>query len=82
MPIGGSSPKPRPRNYSGADLMRRVFEVDVMECPECGGAMRILAAIHPHRATRSILDRLGLPSRAPPITPPVSETSVELEAWS
>ena len=36
--------------------MRRVFEVDVLECPECGGSMRILAAIHPPEATRAILD--------------------------
>lgn len=62
--------------------MRRVFEVDVLECPECGSVMRILAAIHPPEATRAILDCLGLPSRAPPISPAVSETSVELEAWS
>jgi hypothetical protein len=31
--------------------------------------MRILAAIHPPRATRAILECLGLSSRAPPITP-------------
>jgi len=80
--IDESSAKPRPRNYSWAELMHRVFEVDVLECPECGSAMRILAAIHPPEATRAILECLGLPSRAPPISPPVSETSVELEAWS
>jgi len=59
--IEGTFPRPRPRNYSWADLMRRVFEVDVLECPECGGGMRILAAIHPPEATRAILDCLGLP---------------------
>jgi hypothetical protein len=58
----------RPRNYSWAELMQRVFEVDVFECPECGGRMRILAAIHPPRATRAILECLGLSSRAPPVT--------------
>jgi len=79
VPIGGSSPKPRPRNYSWADLS--VFEVDVLECPGCGGAMRILAAIHPPEATRAILDCLGLPSRAPPVSAPVCETSVEMEEW-
>jgi len=30
--------------------------------------MRILAAIHPPENTRKILDCLGLPSRAPPLT--------------
>ena len=81
-PIDESSAKPRPRNYSWAELMRRVFEIDVLECPECGNAMRILAAIHPPEASRAILECLGLPSRAPPISPPVFETSADLEAWS
>ncbi len=82
VPIEGTSPRSRPRNYSWAELMRRIFEVDVLECPECGSAMRILAAIHPPEATRAILECLGRPSRAPPISPAVSETSVDLEAWS
>ena len=60
----------------------RLFEIDVLKCLECGSTMRILAAIHPPEASRAILDCLGLPSRAPPISPPVSERSVELEAWS
>ena len=54
------------RRYPWADLLRRVFAVDVFECPDCGGRMRILAAIHPPEATRDILECLDLPSRAPP----------------
>jgi hypothetical protein len=57
----------RSRNYSWAELMHRVFEIDVLECPECRGRMRILAAIHPPHATRAILECLGLSSRAPPV---------------
>ena len=57
------------RRYAWANLLRRVFAVDVLECPDCGGPMRILAAIHPHEATRAILECLGLPSRAPPTAP-------------
>jgi len=49
--------------------MRRVFAVDVLKCPDCGGPMRILAAIHDPTAIRVILDSLGLPSRAPPNLP-------------
>ena len=59
--------RPRPRNYSWAELMRRVFLADVLECAECHGRMRILAAIHSPEAIRAILECLGLPSRAPPI---------------
>ncbi len=49
--------------------MRRVFAVDVLECPDCGGRMRILAAIHSPDAVRAILGSLGLPSRPPPNLP-------------
>jgi len=31
--------------------------------------MRIIATIHPPDATRAILTCLGLPARAPPLTP-------------
>ena len=47
--------------------MQRVFEVDMLECPECRGPMRVLAAIHSAEAIRAILEYLRLPSRAPPI---------------
>ncbi len=57
------------RNYSWAELMKRVWKVDVMECPRCQGRMRILAAIHSPDAIRGILECLGLPTRAPPICP-------------
>ena len=45
----------RPRNYSWAELMRRVWDLDVLECPRCFGRMRILAAIHSSVAIRKIL---------------------------
>ena len=57
----------RPQNCSWAELLHRVFSVDVLECPKCSGRMRILAAINPPEAIRKILDCLGIPSRAPPI---------------
>lgn len=61
-----------PRNYTWAELMKRVFELDVLVCDRCGGRMRILSAIHSPEAIRGILDCLGLPSRAPPISPALS----------
>jgi len=73
-----SLPGPRTRNYTWAELMRRVFEVDVLECPACQGPMRVLAAIHSPEATRAILDCLGLPSRAPPVSPPARDTPTDL----
>ena len=72
-------PSRRPRRLASAELMRRVFAVDVLECPRCGGPMRILAAIHPPETARAILECLSLPSRAPPIDP-ARRHEVEAEA--
>jgi hypothetical protein len=69
--------EPGSRNYSWAELMRRVFSIDVLECPRCGGRIRILAAINPPDAIRKILDCLGLPSRPPPIARPSPPQTVE-----
>ncbi len=74
-------PLPRRHNYSWAQLMPRVFAIDVLECPRCGGRLRILAAIQSPDAIRKILDCLGLPSRAPPIRPTMPRDQAELE-WA
>jgi hypothetical protein len=60
-----------PRNYGWAELMKRVFGFDVLQCDGCGGRMRILCAINLPEAIRKILDCLNLPSRPPPIFPAV-----------
>jgi len=81
-----SGPAPlRPRRLSWAQLLKRVFAVDAFQC-ECGGRMRILAAIDQPEVARAILDCLGLSSRAPPLAPasPPEPTDLELgfeEPW-
>jgi hypothetical protein len=65
--------RPPKRNYAWAFLMMRVFQIDVLACENCGGRLRIIAAIHPPDTTRKILDCLGLPNRAPPLTPAASK---------
>ena len=52
-----------------AKLLRRVFEVEVTKCDACGGPMKIIAALTELGAIRKYLDHVGLPARAPPITP-------------
>jgi hypothetical protein len=71
-------PALRPRRLAWAELLRRVFAVDVLECPSCGGRMRLLAAIQPPDATEAILNCLELPSRAPPTSPAVPDA----EEWA
>ena len=40
--------------------LKRVFEVDALRCPACGGRMRVLAAITDPDAARKILECLAL----------------------
>jgi hypothetical protein len=50
--------------------MRRVFLLDVLECPRCHGRMRLIAAIERPDVIVRMLAHLGLPARAPPTLPP------------
>ena len=61
------------KNYTWSELMKRVFAADVLACPHCGGRLRILSIIYPPQITRKILDHLGIPSRPPPVAPPMSQ---------
>jgi hypothetical protein len=61
----------RPRRWRWAELLQRVFAVDVLACPRCGGRMRVLATIDDPRVVRRILTHLGLAGDAgPPAGPP------------
>jgi hypothetical protein len=62
-------------------MMMRVFALDVLQCEHCGGRMKIIAAIHPPDTTVKILECLGLPSRAPPLAPAVSEITVHTDSF-
>ncbi len=74
-------PMTRPRRLAWAELLRRVFAVDVLECPRCGGRMRVRAAIHPPDATQAILECLELPSRAPPTHAPLPDNTGVGASW-
>ncbi len=64
--VGG--PKPNsPNRLLWAELLQRVFEVDALCCPRCGGRMRVLSAITDPTVAARILRCLALPSRAPPL---------------
>jgi hypothetical protein len=49
-----------------AALLRRSFDVDVMQCPKCGGRLRVVAVITEREPVRRILAHLGLPTEATP----------------
>ena len=59
----------RPVRLSWARLLKRVFEIDMEHCPNCGGQLKIIAAILEAPVIERILTHLGLQARAPPRVP-------------
>jgi hypothetical protein len=59
----------RPVRLSWAKLLKRVFEIDMAHCPNCGGELKIIAAILEQPVIEKILTLLGLQARAPPRAP-------------
>jgi len=43
-----------------AEMIRKVYEVDPLHCPSCGGQMRIIAFIEDHKAIDKIIKHLKL----------------------
>jgi hypothetical protein len=54
-------------HHPWAELLKRVFAVDVLRCPDCGGRRRIIASITQGSVIRAILATLGLPTEAPTV---------------
>ncbi len=83
-PASGPTPPPRPvppaasppsppaalarRAWAWADLMRRVFAIDVLACAGCGGRLRFLATIEDPPVVTKILAYLGLPTEPPALS--------------
>ena len=59
----------RPVRLGWARLLKRVFELDLEHCPNCGGELKIIAAILEAPVIEKILTHLGLQARAPPRAP-------------
>ena len=48
-----------------AQLLRRTFELDVLECPKCHGRLQLLGATTEPTAVQSLLRALSLDETAP-----------------
>ncbi|WP_367180953.1 transposase [uncultured Piscinibacter sp.] len=59
----------RPLRLSRAKLLKRVFEIDMAHCPNCGGGFKIMAALLERPVIERILTHLGLQARALPRSP-------------
>jgi hypothetical protein len=70
---------PRLGRLPWAVLLRRVFLVDVLECPKCRGRMKLLTAVTAPGSVRRILKHLGLDSEAPRLHPARPPPQMEIE---
>jgi hypothetical protein len=66
---GDAPPHSAPARISWARLLKRVFDIDIEHCPQCGGTLQIIAATEDPTVIAKILMPLGLPIRAPPRSP-------------
>jgi hypothetical protein len=57
------------RYWAWADLMRRVFALDVLACSTCGGRLRFIATIEDPPVVQRILAHVGLPTTVPEASP-------------
>lgn len=57
------------RRIGWAELLARVFAIDMKHCNQCGGDLKPIAAILEFSAIKKILGHLGLPDKPPDIAP-------------
>ena len=61
------APRTGPRWLRWAELLRRVFRIDVLECPKCHGRREVIGFVVDPESIHAILSHLGLPTAPPPI---------------
>lgn len=67
---GEAAPPERTRKaHERADLMRRLFEKDVLECARCRGRLALIATIELPSVIQAMLACIRLPARPPPLAP-------------
>lgn len=63
----GAQPRDSQHRTPWADLLQRVFAIDVLRCQLCGGRREILAMVTEGRVVQAILAALDLPADPPPV---------------
>jgi len=76
-PDGLTPSERQARRKAWARLIRRVFEVDPLVCPTCGGEMRIISVILDPARITTILDHLRRNTQTDPRAPPNAAASLE-----
>jgi hypothetical protein len=77
---GDQPPRRRGTYRPWAELLKRTFAVDVLECPKCNGRMRLLAMLTDPGSIRRYLTGTGeltdVPERSPSRGPPFWKSTV------
>jgi hypothetical protein len=50
-----------------AELLQKVFAVDVLLCPDCGGRLRVLACVTEAAEVKRYLEHAGIDATGPPV---------------
>ena len=60
-------------------MIKKVFEIDPLICPECGGQMHIISFIEDHKVIDKIVDHLKLIFKAERPPPPKAQLNIAAE---
>ncbi len=77
--IEDDTPSTRAARRVWSRLIKKINEVDPLLCPECGGAMEIIAFIEEVRVIRKILGHLKLWEEPIPRAPPQVPEQIEVQ---
>lgn len=72
------APEIRARRLRWAQLLQRVFGLDVLKCTRCGGRREVLSFILRPAELKRICAHIGYPTEAPPIAPARAPPQSEL----
>ena len=63
-------------------MIKKVYEIDPLICPKCGGTMRIVSFIEDHIVIDKIIKHLNLTFKAARPPPPQAQLSMAAEELS
>ncbi len=65
-----------------AEMIKKVYEIDPLICPQCGGTMRIVSFIEDYKVIDKIIKHLKLTFKAARPPPPHAQLSIAAEKLS
>ena len=68
--LGNDTPEARAAHRAWARMIKKIYEVDPLICPECSSPMRIIAFIEEEAVIRKIMEHLRLWEDPEPRPPP------------